>query len=133
MGHVSFNTHFAQLSRACESHSGIVFPILLRTRMRAGLVVMPRWTDESKAIPIALEGGHLMASAPTGSGKTLAFLLPIVTLLGKQGKKAQKKGLGVNCAAFSSALLRVIDWQSGHFFSLLIHYRFLLHNGDSLF
>lgn len=33
-------------------------------------------TIQSLAIPTALEGKNLMASAPTGTGKTLAFLLP---------------------------------------------------------
>lgn len=33
-------------------------------------------TIQSLAIPTALEGKDLMASAPTGTGKTLAFLLP---------------------------------------------------------
>ena len=33
------------------------------------------------AIPAALNGGDLLASAPTGTGKTLAFLLPVCQML----------------------------------------------------
>ena len=31
---------------------------------------------QEQAIPVALEGVDLLASAPTGTGKTLAFVLP---------------------------------------------------------
>ncbi len=36
---------------------------------------------QKKAIPLVLNGNHLMAQARTGSGKTLAFILPIVEQL----------------------------------------------------
>jgi superfamily II DNA/RNA helicase len=37
---------------------------------------------QSAAIPIALAGRDLLATAPTGSGKTLAFALPLLQLAG---------------------------------------------------
>ena len=40
---------------------------------------------QTKAIPHAMEGSNLMASAETGSGKTLAFLLPIIERLKSAG------------------------------------------------
>jgi len=36
---------------------------------------------QKKAIPLVLDGNHLMAQSQTGSGKTLAFILPIVEQL----------------------------------------------------
>lgn len=36
---------------------------------------------QKKAIPLVLDGNHIMAQARTGSGKTLAFILPIVEQL----------------------------------------------------
>ena len=36
---------------------------------------------QKKAIPLVLDGNHIMAQAQTGSGKTLAFLLPIMEQL----------------------------------------------------
>jgi len=36
---------------------------------------------QKKAIPLVLDGNHLMAQSRTGSGKTLAFILPIVEQL----------------------------------------------------
>lgn len=47
---------------------------------------------QSKAIPIALEGRDLMASAQTGTGKTAAFAIPILQKLGANPqKRGQKK------------------------------------------
>ncbi|MDZ7717688.1 MAG: DEAD/DEAH box helicase [Balneolaceae bacterium] len=47
---------------------------------------------QSKAIPIALEGRDLMASAQTGTGKTAAFAIPILQNLGANPqKRGQKK------------------------------------------
>jgi ATP-dependent RNA helicase RhlE len=41
---------------------------------------------QAKAIPPALAGHNLMASAETGSGKTAAFLLPIIERLQRPGR-----------------------------------------------
>lgn len=47
---------------------------------------------QSKAIPIALEGKDLLASAQTGTGKTAAFAIPILQNLGaNQPSRGQKK------------------------------------------
>src|SRR5712691_9949824 len=39
---------------------------------------------QSQAIPSALAGHDVVATAQTGTGKTLAFVLPIIHLIGKQ-------------------------------------------------
>lgn len=47
---------------------------------------------QTKAIPIALEGKDLLASAQTGTGKTAAFAIPILQNLGaNQQSRGQKK------------------------------------------
>lgn len=43
-------------------------------------------------IPLALEGGDLIATAETGSGKTAAFLLPLIHRLGR-GKNGRTRAL----------------------------------------
>jgi ATP-dependent RNA helicase RhlE len=50
---------------------------------RLGLLVPTE--IQAKAIPPALAGGNVMASAETGSGKTAAFLLPIIERLQRPG------------------------------------------------
>ncbi len=40
---------------------------------------------QEQAIPIALEGHDILASAQTGTGKTAAFLLPILEMLDRKG------------------------------------------------
>ena len=45
---------------------------------------------QAQAIPFALEGRDLLASAQTGTGKTLAFMLPVMhRLLNKGGSGVQ--------------------------------------------
>ena len=45
---------------------------------------------QAQAIPFALEGSDIMASAQTGSGKTAAFLLPTLQRLTKRSEKPGK-------------------------------------------
>ena len=45
---------------------------------------------QEKAIPAAVEGRDLLASAQTGTGKTAAYLLPILELLSRGGYKENK-------------------------------------------
>jgi ATP-dependent RNA helicase RhlE len=42
---------------------------------------------QAAAIPAALEGNDVLATAQTGTGKTLAFLLPVVNKLGQSNSK----------------------------------------------
>lgn len=43
---------------------------------------------QDKAVPAGLDGRDIMGIANTGTGKTLAFLLPIITIMKTQKKKA---------------------------------------------
>lgn len=54
----------------------------LQQRLAAAQFVTPT-PVQAQAIPPALEGKDLVATAQTGTGKTLAFLLPIIELLGQ--------------------------------------------------
>ncbi|MCI5066581.1 DEAD/DEAH box helicase [bacterium] len=49
---------------------------------------------QAAAIPLALEGKDLMASAQTGTGKTAAFVLPMLQLLYQESEKDSGKGNG---------------------------------------
>ncbi len=52
----------------------------LNQALKAGGFERPT-TIQQQAIPLALEGRDILASAPTGTGKTLAFLLPAIQYL----------------------------------------------------
>ena len=45
---------------------------------------------QAQAVPFALEGRDIMASAQTGSGKTAAFLLPTLQRLTRRSEKPGK-------------------------------------------
>ena len=46
---------------------------------------------QSKAIPVVLQGGDVMASAQTGTGKTAGFTLPLLQRLSQQEPPANRK------------------------------------------
>ena len=50
---------------------------------------------QSKAIPIVLKGGDVMASAQTGTGKTAGFTLPLLQRLSTQKANSARKRHGV--------------------------------------
>ena len=45
---------------------------------------------QEKAIPVALEGSDLIATAQTGTGKTLGFVLPSLTLLARDKQRRNR-------------------------------------------
>ena len=48
---------------------------------------------QASAIPPALEGRDVLATAQTGTGKTLAFLIPVIERLSAQGSPRQVSAL----------------------------------------
>ena len=46
---------------------------------------------QQQAIPLVLAGRDVLATAQTGTGKTAAFTLPMLDLLGRQGKKTMAR------------------------------------------
>jgi superfamily II DNA/RNA helicase len=58
--------------------SDFQIPEFLVSSLEKGGITNPSPVQE-KAIPLALEGRDILASAQTGTGKTIAFLLPIIT------------------------------------------------------
>src|SRR5215470_6169453 len=59
----------------------------LKSRLAAANFVTPT-PVQAGAIPPALEGKDVLATAQTGTGKTLSFLIPIIERLQKSQKKA---------------------------------------------
>src|SRR5260370_38435665 len=57
----------------------------LKERLVAGRFTTPT-PVQAAAIPQALEGKDVLATAQTGTGKTLAFLIPVIEKLLKQSK-----------------------------------------------
>ncbi|WP_394204818.1 DEAD/DEAH box helicase [Shewanella waksmanii] len=76
---------------------------------------------QSLAIPVAIEGGDVLAKAQTGSGKTLAFVLPIVERLLSGAISSDKtsvlvlvptRELAVQVAEQFERFLPHLGWQS---------------------
>jgi ATP-dependent RNA helicase RhlE len=61
----------------------------LKTRLAAANFVTPT-PVQTAAIPPALEGKDVLATAQTGTGKTLSFLIPIIERLQKSQNKSGK-------------------------------------------
>ena len=55
---------------------------------------------QASAIPPALEGKDVLATAQTGTGKTLAFLIPMIERLATQDSRA---AIGVDSGAYARA------------------------------
>jgi ATP-dependent RNA helicase RhlE len=58
----------------------------MKERLKAGKFLVPT-PVQAAAIPQALEGKDLIATAQTGTGKTLAFLIPLMEKLAKQSPR----------------------------------------------
>jgi ATP-dependent RNA helicase RhlE len=69
------------------THSPILLKNLTRNKFTTPTPI------QAQAIPPALEGRNVLATAQTGTGKTLAFTLPILELLGKQPLAAGPQAL----------------------------------------
>ncbi len=63
-----------------KSFTELPLSAALQQRLAAAQFITPT-PIQAQAIPPALEGKDLVATAQTGTGKTLAFLLPIIELL----------------------------------------------------
>src|SRR5436190_15128468 len=71
-------------------------PLSLYTQERLSLAKFSIPTPvQAAAIPQALAGKDVMATAQTGTGKTLAFLIPAIEQLLKKDATAGVKGSGV--------------------------------------
>ena len=66
-------------------------PILLKN-LTSNKFITPT-PVQAQAIPPAMEGRNVLATAQTGTGKTLAFTLPILEILGKQPLAAGPQAL----------------------------------------
>jgi ATP-dependent RNA helicase RhlE len=75
-----------------ESNSKVVnfselsISVSLKQRLQAGKFVVPT-PVQAAAIPQALTGNDVIATAQTGTGKTLAFLIPVMEKLPRQSTK----------------------------------------------
>jgi len=65
-------------------------PAILRAIDKCGYTVPT--PIQAEAIPIAIEGHDIIASAHTGTGKTAAFVLPVLHLLTKKGHHKKQRG-----------------------------------------
>src|SRR5215472_18687534 len=66
-----------------QSFSELTISPSLKERLAAARFSMPT-PVQAAAIPQALEGKDVLATAQTGTGKTLAFLIPVIEQLLKQ-------------------------------------------------
>jgi ATP-dependent RNA helicase RhlE len=81
-------THKTTVEAGAEERAATLFsdfaiePRCLRVLERQGLTTPT--PVQAKAIPVALEGKDIVATAQTGTGKTLAFTLPSLTRLARR-------------------------------------------------
>src|SRR5580765_8605490 len=66
--------------RASARFSEMLISPYIKERLAAGKFVTPT-PVQAAAIPQALEGKDVLATAQTGTGKTLAFLIPVIEQL----------------------------------------------------
>src|SRR5437773_4697199 len=72
--------------RASARFSGMLISPYVKERLEAGRFTTPT-PVQAAAIPQALEGKDVLATAQTGTGKTLAFLIPVIEKLLTQQKQ----------------------------------------------
>ncbi len=84
------------MASSSDTRQGTIFnqfglnPELIRAIHRMGFDIPT--PIQQQVIPLALDGGDLIATAETGSGKTAAFLIPIIQRLGSQAKSGHSTG-----------------------------------------
>ncbi len=74
---------------------------------------------QAQAIPVALTGADVVATAQTGTGKTLAFLLPIVESLLKNAAGTPERSNGQAIRALVLSPTRELAIQIAETFSKL--------------
>ncbi|PHJ25721.1 dead deah box helicase domain-containing protein [Cystoisospora suis] len=88
-------------------------PQWIQERMKSINIETPT-PIQMQAIPLLLQGCHLLATAPTGSGKTFAFLLPLLSLLKKPGKEYARLLIVCPSRELARQTQREFDRVAGH-------------------
>src|SRR5258705_13712448 len=79
--------------RASARFSEMLISPYVKERLAAARFTTPT-PVQAAAIPQALEGKDVLATAQTGTGKTLAFLIPVIE---KLLKRSEERRVGKEC------------------------------------
>src|SRR5216117_1270489 len=99
--------------RASARFSEMLISPYMKERLAAARFTTPT-PVQAAAIPPALEGKDVLATAQTGTGKTLAFMLPIMEMLLKEPSKNVEALVLVPTRELAMQVAEVYNTLRGH-------------------